>query len=72
MPRYKFPLFSPAGELVTDEDGVDLPDDDVARKYGESVISELLRDEPEGYFGWKMQIKNGDRLLASIPFAKPN
>ena len=41
MPRYTFPVFSPAGELVADEDGVDLPDDDVARKYGQSVISEL-------------------------------
>ena len=57
---------------MADEDGVDLPDDDAARQYGESVISELMRDEPEAFFGWMMQIRDGDRLLASIPFAKPN
>ena len=71
MPRYRFPVFSPTGELVDDEEGVDLPDDDTVRKYGESVSRNScvtsLKD-----FGWMMQVRHGDRLLASIPFTKPN
>ena len=46
MPHYSFPVFSPSGELVADEDDVDLGDDDAAREYGECVISELVRNEP--------------------------
>jgi hypothetical protein len=72
MPHYRFPVFRPSGELVAYEDGVHLPDDDAARKYGEDVISELVRHDADGYVGWMMQIRSSDRLLASIPFAKPN
>ena len=72
MPRYRFPIYSSTAAVVADTEGAEFPDDYTARLYGERVIADLKRDEPDNYFGWTMEIKDGERLVASIPFYKPN
>jgi hypothetical protein len=69
MPRYRFPIRNPDGKLVDDVDGVNFADDRTAKTYGMRVIEELKRDEPEGYLGWTMEIKEGERLVATLPFS---
>ena len=72
MPKYRFPIQSDTGAVVDDTEPIDLPDDTAARNYGQSVIDELNEDEPRAYFGWIMDIKEGERLVAILPFNKLN
>ena len=46
---------------------LELPDDTAARNYGQTVIDELNEDEPRAYFGWTMDIKEGERLVVTGP-----
>ena len=72
MPKYRFPIQSDTGVVVDDTEPIDLPDDTAARNYGQSVIDELNEVEPRGHFGWTMDIKAGERLVAILPFNKLN
>ena len=72
MPKYRFPIQSDTGVVVDDTEPIDLPDDTAARNYGQSVIDELNEVEPRGYFGWTMDIKEGERLVAIFPCNKLN
>ena len=71
MPRYRFSVQNITRRIFKDTGAVELLDDASARAYGQRVIEELNRDETSGYFGWTMDIKEGDRLIAIIPFNKP-
>jgi hypothetical protein len=74
MRHYRFPIFTDADRQIDDREGVRLPDDQTAITYGTGVIEELKRDEvpPGGYAGWRMEIRESARLVAIIPFMKPN
>ena len=72
MPKYRFPVQNINRKIIKDAGAVELPDDTTARAYGERVIEELNSGEAAEYFGWTLDIKEGDRLVAIIPFNKPH
>ena len=55
-------------KLSVDAGSVELPDDMTARSFGQRIIEEFNSGESGAYFGWTLDIKHGDRLVAIIPF----
>ena len=63
-----FPVQNINRTIIADAGAVELPDDMTARAFGQRRIEELNSGEAGEYFGWTLDIKDGDRLLAMIPF----
>ena len=38
--------------------------------FGQQIIDDLVREAPEQYFGWTMEIAEGTRNVANISFTK--
>ena len=66
MPQYSFIIGS--GIPSDDREGTELPDDTSATSYGARIIRELKRDESNSFRNWMMEIKEGSRLVGTIPF----
>jgi hypothetical protein len=45
-----------------------LYDDDAALAFGKQIIQDLLSKDDEHYSGWTVEITEGDRRVAAIPF----
>jgi len=71
MLQYHFSIRDSGTEL--EELGFDGFDSDAgAIVFGKRVIEDLMRNDPEQYFGWIMDISQGIRAVASIPFSVSN
>lgn len=71
MPRYHFNLVG-RSETISDPRGVDLPDDEAARKVALDVIAELrMGKAPNGEWdGWWLEIANASgAIVAGIPLS---
>jgi len=68
MPKYRFPVQNINRKIIVDAGVVELPDDMTARTFGQRIIEELNSGESGAYFGWTLDIKDNDRLVAIIPF----
>jgi hypothetical protein len=65
MPRYRFIVH--AFEVIDDPDGAPFPDDPTALAEALKIIRELKRDEID-HRGWSLELREGERLVARIPF----
>jgi hypothetical protein len=72
MPRYLFHVLTADGRRIEDNDGSDLPMDEDAREYAARVIDELKRDEPNEFMGYSLELREGNRFIAVLPFYGPN
>lgn len=71
MLQYHFSIRNSGTEL--EELGFDGFNSDAgAIAFGKRVIEDLMRNDPEQYFGWIMDIAQGVRAVASIPFSASN
>ena len=43
-----------------------------ARAFGNQVIRDLIGTQAEHYYGWTLDIAEGERALPSIPFVPAN
>lgn len=51
---------------------MELRDDVEARAFGNQVIRDLIGTRAEHYFGWTLDIAEGERALPSVPFVVAN
>jgi hypothetical protein len=66
MPRYKFNVID--GTTYRDNTGTDLPDDNSALAEGAQLAREVKADyRPDGET-WSVEVKDGKRVVAQIPF----
>jgi hypothetical protein len=49
-----------------------VPHDVEARAFGNRVIRDLIGTQAEHYYGWTLDIAEGERALPSIPFVPAN
>jgi hypothetical protein len=68
MPRYLIDVLTADGQRIEDTDGSDHPNDQAAADYAARVIEDLKRDEPEGFVGYSLEVREGDRVLVVLPF----
>ena len=66
MPKYKFHVID--GARYEDENGTTLPNDDAAVAEGAKVARELKSDNELDARDWTIEIKDGKRVVANIPF----
>jgi hypothetical protein len=67
MPHYTFSIRDT--ETVTEKLGSDVLDNDAdALAFGRHVIRDLMREDEGLYFGWSMDIADGERAVGSISF----
>jgi hypothetical protein len=67
MPHYTFSIRDTG--TVTEKLGSDVLDNDAeALAFGRRVIRDLMREDEGLYFGWSMDIADGDRAVGSIFF----
>ena len=67
MPKYRFNVQD--GVKYTDANGTVLPDDVAAIAEGARLARELKIDSEGETEGWSLQIKDGKRVVADIPFS---
>jgi hypothetical protein len=67
MPSYDFYLNSNSD--IDDLGYMELADDAAALAFGEQVIRDSMEGDAEQYTGWTIDIAEGERTVASIPFA---
>ena len=67
MPKYRFDVQD--GVKYADTEGMVLPDDVAAIAEGAKVARELKIDSYGETEGWSVQIKDGKRVVADIPFS---
>jgi hypothetical protein len=48
--------------------GMDFTDDAAAVAFGNGVIRDLMHWAAKPYAGWKMEIREGERTVGSVPF----
>jgi hypothetical protein len=71
MLPYHFSIRDRGTEM--EELGFDAFDNDAgAIAFGKRIIEDLLCDESKQYFGWIMDIAQGARTVASLPFSANN
>jgi hypothetical protein len=66
MPRYRFIVH--AIEVLDDPEGISLPTDEAALAEALKIIRELKRDAGDEVRDWAVEIAEGDRQVAMIPF----
>ena len=66
MPRYKFNVID--GMSYKDDAGTDLPDDAYALAEGAQLAREVKADCRPDSEAWSVEIKDGNRVVAQIPF----
>jgi hypothetical protein len=72
MPHYLFDVLANDGRRIDDKEGAVLPHDEEAEMYAARIVDELKRDEPDAFLGYCMEVREGDRIVAIVPFFKPN
>ena len=48
--------------------GMLLADDDVALDFGAKIVRDLIREAPSKPVDWYLEVVNGNRAVATIPF----
>jgi hypothetical protein len=48
--------------------GLPLEGDHVARDFGANIVRDLIREAPSEHLGWTLEIAEGNRVVATIPF----
>ena len=71
MPYYRFVAYT-SNSTAEDLGSMELRDDVEARAFGNQVIRDLIGTRAERYFGWTLEIAEGERALPSIPFVAAN
>jgi len=66
MPRYRFTVRN--DELIEDEDGAIMPDDQDARAYAMQIIHELQKGEEATWHSYTMEVLREGRVVWRIPF----
>jgi hypothetical protein len=72
VPRFFFHLRGPTGRLIPDEEGVELPDLDAARREAEEAARTFSEDSDLGghdYLGWFFEIRSDAGSLNWPAFA---
>jgi hypothetical protein len=67
MSYYSFFTYDDASQV--DEIGcMSLESDDIALAFGGEIVRDLIRDAPSEHLGWTLEIVDGNRAVATIPF----
>lgn len=66
MPRYKFNVVD--GATYKDDTGTDLPNDHFALAEGAQLAREVKADHRPDGDTWSVEVKDGARVVAHIPF----
>ena len=66
MPKYRFHVVDDA--RYEDKNGTILPNDDAAVAEGVKVARELKLDNELDTRDWSVEVKDGERVVANIPF----
>ena len=45
-----------------------LNDDDIAWGFGANIVRDLVSEAPSEHLGWTLEIAEGNRVVATIPF----
>ena len=67
MPYYRYVACS-SNSKAEDLGSMEFRDDVEARAFGNQVIRDLIGTRAEHYYGWTLDIAEGERALPSIPF----
>ena len=67
MPYYRYVAYS-SNSKAEDLGSMEFRDDVEARAFGNQVIRDLIGTRAEHYYGWTLDIAEGERALPSIPF----
>jgi hypothetical protein len=68
MPRYTFKLSDDGGGI--EDDGVNLPDAEIAYRYACDVAHELMKGREPSTRSWRLNVyENDQELVFEIPFA---
>jgi len=68
MSSYRFVTrdhVSQADELLG---AISLSDDAIACEFGAHIIRDLIKEAPSRHAGWTLEIADGERAVATIPF----
>jgi hypothetical protein len=68
MRAYSFVVRNSDATEIEELGGMGLADDGKALTFGKQVIRDLMREGAEQYAGWTMEVAEGERAVASIPF----
>ena len=71
MPRYRFVAYT-SNSNAEDLGFMEFRDDAEARAFASQVIRDLIGTQAERYYGWTLDIAEGERGLPSIPFVPAN
>ena len=71
MPYYRYVAYS-SNSKAEDLGSMEFRDDVEARAFGNQVIRDLIGTRAEHYYGWTLDIAEGERGLPSIPFVPAN
>jgi hypothetical protein len=66
MPHYHFIVH--AFEEIDDPEGAEYPDESFALMAALKIVREIKRDEDDKVRGWSIEVKEGERRVAVIPF----
>jgi hypothetical protein len=71
MPYYRFVAYT-SKSTAEDLGSMEFRDDVEACAFGNQVIRDLIGTRAEHYYGWTLDIAEGERALPSIPFVPAN
>jgi hypothetical protein len=71
MPHYRFVAYT-SNSNAEDLGFMEFRDDAEACAFGNQVIRDLIGTRAEHYYGWTLDIAEGERALPSIPFVPAN
>ena len=66
MPAYRFTVFD--GRDRDDPEGMELPDDEAARREVAFILRDLGKTQASGRNDWTIEVMEGNRLVWKIPF----
>ena len=66
MPRYKFIVIDDT--TYKGNTGIQLPDDNSALAEGAQLAREVKADHRPNGYGWSVEVQEGERVVAQIPF----
>ena len=67
MSYYRFITRNSASQ-ANELGGLAFEDDAVACEFGTKIVLDLIEDDPTTHAGWTLEIAEGNRVVASIPF----
>ena len=66
MPAYRFTVFD--GRDRDDPEGMELPDDEAARREVAFILRDMGKTQDSGRHDWTIEVTDGSRLVWKIPF----